>query len=263
MYFLNSPKELLSKGVYRIISPAGSSYIGMTNKTFKERAQGHLKALRNGVHRCAGLKRAYTKYGPENLSFEILEDLDGKTEKYILEREQFWWDEFHSKGINLYNGRPTGTGSVFHSAETRERLSESMKTHYSTKKNKKRTFFCKNCGIECERRPSKILESSCCSVKCSAQLRGSVYDEVEITRLYIEEGLSTWRIAERLGLTQPGVLSRLTRAGVPRRSSGSYTKERVSYAKVCVVCGTKYEATSHKSSTCSYPCRWQFRKMKL
>ncbi len=258
-----SPEIMQSKGIYKIVAPSGSCYVGMTTVSFDSRWSGHLKELRNGRHKCLGLKRAYKKYGEAALSFEILEKMPSAQETDILSREQFWWDELKAQNVNLYNGRPSGTGSVIHTAETKEKISETMKAYYSTKSNNKITILCKNCGIEFERKSNKVLENSCCSLTCSSQLKSFAYDDVEIIRLYVEEELSTWIIAEKLGLKQQNVLSHLTKAGIPRRSSASYTKKRVSYSKLCLVCNNGYEASSHKSKTCSRSCRGRLPYMHL
>lgn len=78
-------------GIYRIVAPSGSCYVGMTTKSLKERWSGHRKELRSGKHKCAGLKRAYTKYGEVNLEFEILDVMSiASSEAEVLLRERDW-----------------------------------------------------------------------------------------------------------------------------------------------------------------------------
>jgi AraC-like DNA-binding protein len=69
------------------------------------------------------LRNALKKYGEENLHFEVLEkvSLTMPGDKVLL-LEQKWWDVFAAQGVNLYNGRPTGTGSVYHTEETRRKI---------------------------------------------------------------------------------------------------------------------------------------------
>lgn len=112
-----------SVGVYRIDAPSGKSYVGMTCDSFANRWSGHLRKLRSDTHPCKGLSRAYRKYGEENLMFSIVEamplqEVTIELAAYISEREQFWWDALRNSGIELYNGRPTGRGSVFHTDES-------------------------------------------------------------------------------------------------------------------------------------------------
>lgn len=114
-----------SFGVYSITSPSGKKYIGMTMDSFANRWRNHLKELRNGRHKCLGLKRAYLKYGELNLVFEVIKEFPDATDiSAVLLQEQKSWDQAKRDGIKLYNGRPTGTGSVHHTEETKRKISE-------------------------------------------------------------------------------------------------------------------------------------------
>lgn len=125
--------NLDSIGVYRISSPNGSAYIGMTAKSFKERWEGHRAAFRKGQMTCAGLRRAFEKYGIDAMSFEILEEMDGCSDAEILHREREWWLLHRTQGVNLYNGEPSGGGAVRHTEETRERISKSFQDDWRTR----------------------------------------------------------------------------------------------------------------------------------
>lgn len=119
-------------GVYKIESPSGKTYVGMTCDSFAGRLSGHRKYLKAGKHHCKGLQRAYAKYGLDNLKITILESWEKPESKEdvkilgieILAREAFWWREIHSSGAKMYNGEPSGTGSVFHTSETRMRIAQ-------------------------------------------------------------------------------------------------------------------------------------------
>lgn len=112
-----------SKGIYKITSLNGSIYIGMTTLTFSERWRQHLKSLKaKSSHMCKGLQRAFDKYGKNGLTFEILEVLDYHSCDEIMQREIHWWNLYKIQGINIYNGKPTGTGSVIHTDETKEKM---------------------------------------------------------------------------------------------------------------------------------------------
>lgn len=116
-------------GVYKIESPSGKTYVGMTCDSFSGRLSGHIKYLKNGGHHCKGLQRAYVKYGLENLKFTVLEkwekphtsEMEALGSK-ILAREALWWRKIRSEGTLMYNGEPSGTGSVFHTEETKLRI---------------------------------------------------------------------------------------------------------------------------------------------
>lgn len=110
-------------GVYRIVAPSGKCYIGMTTKTFQIRWQEHLTLIKSGKHHCKGLLRAFNKYGIENMSFEILEDMTGFGQEEILYQEKQWWLK-HYAWIDTYNGEPSGRGSVRHTQETKNRIGE-------------------------------------------------------------------------------------------------------------------------------------------
>lgn len=148
-----------SYGVYRIVSPAGSIYVGMTMISFEKRLMGHLNSLKRGKHKCSGLQRAYIKYGWPQLTFEVLEDLVDSDESTVLLRERDWWDHYKNLGINIYNARPTGTGSVFHSEETKKKIQQaipkaprvmkkcpSCETQFESLKRLKRTYCSAKCG---------------------------------------------------------------------------------------------------------------------
>ena len=121
-------------GVYRIIAPSGKMYIGMTCNSFENRWNGHRKDFRRQKSKCRGLLRAANKYGIENLSFEICEAWikpDNKEEfdeleKLILQKENYWWNYYKDQGVQIYNGEPTGTGSVRHTEESRENLRKTL-----------------------------------------------------------------------------------------------------------------------------------------
>lgn len=62
-------------------------YIGQTIN-FAKRKSKHLTALRGGYHCNSHLQRAWNKYGEENFSFSIIEEIIDYTT--IGERERFW-----------------------------------------------------------------------------------------------------------------------------------------------------------------------------
>lgn len=198
-------------GVYRIVSPSGKSYVGMTMISFTARWKQHLKELRNGRHKCAGLKRAYAKYGEEALKFEVLEIVPlGTDEAIVLLKEQQWWDKLSSEGIKLYNGRPTGTGSVFHTEESKAKLRQTLREMRPTAK-----VWQKKCPACDSFFSAKKEYQKCCSRECAVRLRSHASKET-IKELYLS-GLSSVKIAELTGMKKQNVLSQLKAMGVPRR----------------------------------------------
>ena len=122
-------------------------YVGLTLTSFESRWQSHKNEMQRGVHRCRGLQRAFRKYGMENLNFEILEIVPKNcSEKEILLLEQKWWDTICSSGTKMYNGRPTGTGSVFHTEETKKAISKSLRKRNENNPHRKIFSNCVRCG---------------------------------------------------------------------------------------------------------------------
>lgn len=189
------------KGVYSITSPSGKLYIGMSTVSVEQRWRQHRNELRRNAHKCTGLQNAANRYGIDNLTFELLEDLDGASSADILVREQQWWDKVVSTGALTYNGRPSGAGSVFHSGAVRQKISESLKAN-----NPRRICRCANvaCGGQMESpRPKQIY----CSVRC----RTTAVDSVSLQRLVElrESNLSLRAIAARVGISHVAVRKRL------------------------------------------------------
>lgn len=156
-------ENLLSIGIYRITSPSGKSYVGLTGESFKARWASHKRRLKAKTHRNSGLQRACEKYGIENLRFEILESWfpsdKASDESMLLVKEVFWWEKLDSAGVILYNARPTGTGSVFHSEETKKKIGKA-----GTKPPKLRTCEC--CQKEFEQPKKKSGVQRFCSREC-------------------------------------------------------------------------------------------------
>lgn len=77
----------------------GNYYIGSTVDS-RKRFWAHRKALRQGIHDCAHLQRAWNKYGEDCFKFEIVEQLADKTALYPAEQR---WLDAHFGAAYLYN----------------------------------------------------------------------------------------------------------------------------------------------------------------
>ncbi len=155
-------------GIYKIVSPSGASYVGMTMDSFKSRWASHLRELRRGNHHCVALQRAFNKYSEDSLSFEILQTVDSLTTgKSIHLLEQFWWDKLHSEDVKLYNGRPTGRGSVHHTMESKNKISSTRKARYPKSQITVECPACKKTFLMDLRSFKKGLKT--CSEKCKNQ----------------------------------------------------------------------------------------------
>lgn len=125
--------SLHSIGVYRIVTQSGKVYIGMTTQSFKIRWQQHHTKLRHGIHHNRGLQNAYNRDGWESFKKEILIKFEKPTltlpntslESEILYLEKISWIKHKNSGFVLLNGKPTGSGSVFHTEKTKEKIKES------------------------------------------------------------------------------------------------------------------------------------------
>ena len=93
--------NLKCKGIYKITNLTNNKcYIGSTWKSFNSRYKQHLTKLRCGKHHCQHLQRAYEKYGDDNFSFEIIENVVDKS--LLLDREAFYIEKYNAY-INGYN----------------------------------------------------------------------------------------------------------------------------------------------------------------
>lgn len=167
--------DLNSVGIYTITTPSGKCYVGMTLDSFKNRWIGHIKKLRNGSHSCEALLRSYEKYGEDQISFKIIDGYEkGKlSQKDCLLLEQKWYDYLYKSRISMLNSRPTGTGSVFHSEETKEKIRRAQKRREFPKAQ---CLYCLNCFVK------KREKYKFCSRECS-----SLYNNMKLSIIEREE----------------------------------------------------------------------------
>ena len=203
--------RMTTSGVYTITAPSGSKYVGMSLVSVEARWKSHRKDLKRGVHKCKGLQRAFLKYGIENLSFEIVEELDGESKETLLKKEQFWWDEFQKLGCKLYNGRPSGNGSVLHTAETRSRISKSLEKDDALHR---RENICLHCGSQFS---SKRRIAKFCSRQCAAN-NLSRFSPSDAVALYVS-GLSLRQVAKQFNVSHIAIRDSLLRQGQKLRKS--------------------------------------------
>lgn len=206
-------------GIYKIESPSGKCYVGMTTDSFHSRWNAHLRDLRANRHKCRGLQRAFLKYGEQALVFSVLEVMDADSlDLVVFQRECHWWDKLTEAGISLYNGRPTGTGSVHHTAETRQRISDSLRIHSRGSVEGARRTISKICP-ECTSSYSVFLTYSdqiFCSKECASlsQIRAERH---KVVALYAD-GLSLRKVAAQVSISHIAVRKILLKANVPLRS---------------------------------------------
>ena len=91
--------------IYKITAPNGKSYIGQTIRSFERRVAEH----KNPNSRCPIISRAISKYGPDNMSYEIIEnDIPSLEQLNIRER---YWIEYYNSFKNGYNLTSGGDGT--------------------------------------------------------------------------------------------------------------------------------------------------------
>ena len=211
----------------------------MSASGIEGRWKNHRNELKRNVHKCTGLQNAYNKYGIENLRFEIVEVLDAASEDLILQREQYCWDQLHSQKVKLYNARPSGRGSVLHSADTREKISKAMKLLprkdsflHTCRKCKtvfitrdKKQFYCDECvPLKLIRNPREQVNLKCdfcevsfqggkltkyCSASCLGSSRLPKSFSLEKAKELRAQGLSLRQIGKILECSQTTVANYL------------------------------------------------------
>ena len=89
--------------IYKYTSPSGKSYIGQTTYSIYDRAGIDGKRYKN----CSIFYRAIQKYGLENFTIEILDEVP---ENQLEELEKYYMKEFNTLKPNGYNYFEMGSG---------------------------------------------------------------------------------------------------------------------------------------------------------
>ena len=102
-------------GIYQIRNLVnGKVYVGSAVNLHR-RALAHFNKLLHQSHHSIKLQRAYNKYGPDNLTFEVLEYVE---EENLLEREQYYINTLEAVS-NGYNINPiAGNSSGYKHSES-------------------------------------------------------------------------------------------------------------------------------------------------
>lgn len=119
-------------GIYCITSPSGKQYIGSSNNI--ERRWNQYQRFQ-----CESQKKIYRslkKYGPENHSFDIIEQCNLEN---LLETEQKWIDFFKPElNINMIAAKPPSPKGKKMSDATKKKLSEANKGKKLSEETKKK-----------------------------------------------------------------------------------------------------------------------------
>ena len=103
----------MTKGIYKITNKINQKvYIGKSNNIENKWKYHQTRYLQKKEYN-KPLYRAFRKYGINNFSFEILEEIDDNIYNIIgNERETFWINYFNSYGELGYNGTHGGDGGI-------------------------------------------------------------------------------------------------------------------------------------------------------
>lgn len=119
--------NIKKSGVYKIVNMVNKKYyVGSSNDILGTggRWNEHTNDLTANRHANIHLQRAWNKYGKDNFSFLILEEMN---REQLLEREQVYLDVADKERAQCYNMKfRAGPGGGF-SEETREKLSISKR----------------------------------------------------------------------------------------------------------------------------------------
>jgi group I intron endonuclease len=153
--------------IYKITNLTnGKIYIGKTtNKTPHNRWAKHINVAKYKTtynHAYQAIHKAINKYGVNNFTFEIIEELE--SEVLGLEREVFWIQHYQSFGPAGYNLTAGGDGSsgFKHSEETKSQMSKNRK---GTRLGTKNSFYGKHHSQE----TINNIKSQTSGRKCSQQ----------------------------------------------------------------------------------------------
>lgn len=114
-------------GIYKIENLINHKvYIGKSIN-IKSRFNSHIKNLKNNKHINPHLQKSWNKYGPENFSFEVIEEC---SVEQLNDREIYWLNYYgsylSSKNYNVIQAGSGGKGDE----EWRQKISNSVKNHY-------------------------------------------------------------------------------------------------------------------------------------
>lgn len=88
--------------IYKLTSPSGNFYVGLTGQTVAARWKGHQKTCRAGKHFHLPLYRAMQKYGPDNFQVQTIQTTPDLPSAQAAER--FWIAKLNPEYNNSEGG---------------------------------------------------------------------------------------------------------------------------------------------------------------
>lgn len=212
-------------GIYSIQSPDNHIYVGMTTVSFHQRFMKHknLLANPNRVHHCLYLQNLYNKYGEDYFQYRILDAFQKDTinPDELAVKEVYWWDKMKSENFIMLNGRPTGTGSVYHDKPTKEKITSGLLSYHGNRakilKNLEEIKTLLNDETVSVSDISKQFDISFKAMKIFLREENlsSVYSKKKVNydlfpiAEWVADNLSTREIAKRVGCSQPAIVGYL------------------------------------------------------
>lgn len=124
--------------VYRLISPSGKSYIGITTRSFKSRFTSHISTWKTNKRDCTKLCYAFDKYPPNTWSHEILFNTQNQLEAEQKEIEFIQQFDSINNGYNVLLGGKISRLGIRHSEETKQKISQIQKGRTQTEEAKQK-----------------------------------------------------------------------------------------------------------------------------
>ena len=101
--------EVIS-GIYEIVNTVnGKRYVGSSKDIYGRWVQ-HQNELKKEKHHNPHLQNAWKLYGKESFNFYILEQTNNDIQT-LFECEQYWYDYYKERNIQLYNASPIAATS--------------------------------------------------------------------------------------------------------------------------------------------------------
>lgn len=119
--------------LYRLISPSGKMYIGITMRTFEERWQSHLVQARHG--RQHALQNAFNMHGAGNFKREVLVISDDK--EYLIDLECRAIKEYATLSPHGYNLTTGGEGIRGITQFSKDKRSAALRAKWAETKSKR------------------------------------------------------------------------------------------------------------------------------
>jgi group I intron endonuclease len=143
------------KGIYRIISPSGSIYIGQT--------KDHVTRFRNYKYiRCLNQRRIYNSLLKHGFSTHIIELIhilpEDASQEVINNYEIFYWKQYKDCGFEMMNIKEPGSNGS-HSEETKKKISLRNKGYKFTEEQKKNLSMAKKGSKLSEEHKQKLSDA--------------------------------------------------------------------------------------------------------